>query len=54
MDPIVAGLEQELAFRADHPHPVADGQVPEHWRERAALDEPQVELVAGRAGLARG
>ena len=54
MRPVVARLEQELALRPDHPHPVADRQVPQHRRERAALDEPQVELVAGRAGLAGG
>ena len=32
--PVVVGLEQELALRADHPHPVADRQVPQQRRER--------------------
>ena len=46
--PIVVGLEHELALRSDHPHPVADRQPPEQRRERAALDQPDVELVAAR------
>ncbi len=34
---VVVRLEQELALGTDHPHPVADGQVPQDRRERAAL-----------------
>ena len=47
--PLVVGLEHELALRADHPHGVTDRQAPQQRRERPALDEPHVELVAVRA-----
>ena len=50
MRPVVIGLERELALRADHPHPVPDGQLPEQRRELAAVHEPHVHLVAVRAG----
>ena len=35
-----------MPFGPDHPHPVPDRQVEQQRRERAALDEPDVELVA--------
>src|SRR4051812_13230572 len=53
MDPVVVGIEGELAFRPDHPHPMADRELPQEWRELAALDEPDVHLVALVAGYAR-
>jgi len=51
--PLVVGLQEELALRPDHPHPVADRQLEEHRRERPALDEADVELVALRRGHGR-
>ncbi len=46
MGPAVVGEEGEAALRADHPHAVADRQLPQQRGERAALDESDVELVA--------
>ncbi len=50
MRPLVLGLEDELAFRADHPHSLADRHPPQQRGERPALDEADVELVAVCSG----
>ena len=54
MRPLVVGLEHELALRPDHPHALADRHPPQQRRERPALDEADVELVALGAVTAGG
>lgn len=50
MGPIVVRLEGEPAFRANHPHPITNGEAPQQRSELAASDESDVELIAVRTG----